>query len=144
MKTILTFLALLTTIVSQAQLAGDVDLSFSPNNSGIPFSTDGYSKVVGVEVINNSVYYALSGDHGLPKIRKYNLEGNEDESWYNNQMLTWGSLFSTFCLEPEKDSNGNYTGGFFISGRNTANTMVNQGVRFLNNVNVFVLSYSAI
>ena len=135
MKQILTFLALLATIVSQAQLAGDVDMSFSPNNNGFPFLTDGYSKVVGVEVINNSVYYALSGENGLPKIRKYNLEGNEDENWYNNQMSTWGTLFSTFCLEPERDSDGNYTGKFFISGRNTANAMVNQGVRFLNKIN---------
>lgn len=135
MKQILTFLAFLATTISQAQLAGDIDLSFSPNSSGFPFSTDGYSKVVAVEVIDNSVYYALSGGIGLPKIRKYNLEGNEDESWYNNQVSTWGSLFSTVSLEPERDFNGNYTGKFFVSGRNTANTMVNQGVRFLNKIN---------
>ncbi len=122
-------------ISSIAQLAGGIDTTFAPNNNGVPFSTSGYYRAVGVEIVGNSVYYALSGEPGLPKIRKYDFQGNEDEAWYSNQMSTWGTQFATTYLEPEKDINGNYTGEFFICGRNSYNSMVNQGVRFLNKIN---------
>jgi len=135
MKQILTFLALLATVVSQAQLAGAVDTTFAPNNDGVPFSTSGYYRAVGVEVIDNSVYYAYACITGYPAIRKYDFQGNEDQEWYTNQMTTWGAQFATNSLEPEKDSDGNYTGKFFICGRNSSNSMVSQGVRFLNKIN---------
>lgn len=127
---------LLAAVVSQAQYpAGAVDTTFILNNDGVPLSTNGYYKAAGVEVVGNSVYYAFSTSPGLPAIRKYDFQGNEDESWYVNQMSTWGTQFATVCLETEKDATGNYTGGFFISGRNSFNSMVNQGVRFLNKIN---------
>jgi hypothetical protein len=72
-------------ISSYAQLAGSVDTTFSPNNAGIPFSTTGNLKSMGVEVIGNSVYYAFQTEPGYPKIRKYDFNGNEDQNWYNNQ-----------------------------------------------------------
>lgn len=123
-------------VVSQAQYpAGAVDTTFTLNNDGVPLSTNGYFRAVGVEVVGNSVYYAFSTNPGLPAIRKYDFQGNEDESWYTNQMSTWGTQFATLCLESEKDAAGNYTGGFFISGRNSFNSMVNQGVRFINKIN---------
>ena len=122
-------------ISSFAQYAGSIDTTFAPNNNGVPFSPSGYYRAVGVEVVGNSVYYALTGEPGLPKIRKYDFQGNEDESWYSNQMSTWGTQFATTCLETEKDINGNYTGEFFVCGRNSYNSMVNQGVRFLNKIN---------
>lgn len=122
-------------ISSIAQFAGGVDTTFAPNNNGVPFSTTGYYRVSGVEIVGNSVYYAFAGEPGFPKVRKYDFQGNEDESWYSNQMSTWGTQFATTCLEPEKDINGNYTGEFFICGRNSYNSMVNQGVRFLNKIN---------
>ena len=122
-------------ISSFAQLAGSIDTTFTPNNNGTPFSTSGYYKAMGVEVIGNSVYYALQCEPGYPKIRKYDFQGNEDESWYSNQMSTWNTQFATTYLEPEKDQSGNYTGKFFICGRNSFNSMVNQGVRFLNKIN---------
>jgi len=127
---------LLTIAVSQAQYpAGAVDTTFTLNNDGVPLSTNGYYKATGVEVVGNSVYYAFSTNPGSPAIRKYDFQGNEDENWYTNQMSTWGAQFATFCLEPEKDATGNYTGKFFISGRNSAGSMINQGVRFLNKIN---------
>jgi len=122
-------------ISSYAQLAGSVDTTFSPNNAGIPFSTTGSLKSMGVEVIGNSVYYAFQTEPGYPKIRKYDFNGNEDQNWYNNQMSTWPSQFATMYFEPERDNSGNYTGEFFISGRNSYNSQVNQGVRFLNKIN---------
>jgi hypothetical protein len=122
-------------ISSFAQFAGSVDTTFAPNNNGVPFSTSGYYKAAGVEVIGNSVYYALQCEPGYPKIRKYDFQGNEDVNWYNNQMSTWNTQFATTYLEPEKDTDGNYTGKFFICGRNSYNSMVNQGVRFLNKIN---------
>ena len=130
MKHILTFLSVLITLISQAQLAGTVDTTFLPNQT-----TYGYYKAVGVEVIENSVYYAYSTPSGQPVIRKYDLEGNEDEIWYNNQMSTWGTQFATVYLEPEKNSDGDYTGEFFVCGRNSSNYLVNQGVRFINKIN---------
>jgi hypothetical protein len=136
MKHLFTILMLLTIAVSQAQYpAGAVDTTFTLNNDGVPLSTNGYYRAAGVEVVGNSVYYAFSTSPGLPAIRKFDFQGNEDESWYTNQMSTWGAQFATFCLEPEKDATGNYTGEFFISGRNSFNSMVNQGVRFLNKIN---------
>ncbi len=102
-------------ISSFAQFAGSVDTTFAPNNNGVPFSTSGYYKAMGVEVIGNSVYYALQCEPGYPKIRKYDFQGNEDLDWYNNQMSTWNTQFATTFLETEKDINGNYTGEFFIS-----------------------------
>lgn len=122
-------------ISSFAQYAGSVDTTFAPNNNGVPFSTSGHYRSMGVEVIGNSVYYALQCEPGYPKIRKYDFQGNEDLDWYNNQMSTWNTQFATTFLETEKDINGNYTGEFFISGRNSYNSMVNQGVRFLNKIN---------
>lgn len=122
-------------ISSIAQLAGGVDTTFAPNNNGIPFSTSGYYRSMGVEVVGNSVYYAFSSEPGFPKIRKYDFQGNEDESWYSNQMSTWSTQFATTCLEPEKNQNGDYTGEFFIGGRNSYNSMSSQGVRFLNKIN---------
>jgi len=136
MKHLFAILMLLATVVGQAQyLAGAVDTTFILNNDGVPFSTNGYLRAMGVEVVGNSVYYAFATSPGLPAIRKYDFQGNEDESWYTNQMSTWGAQFATVCLETEKDATGNYTGGFFISGRNSFNSMVNQGVRFLNKIN---------
>lgn len=136
MKHLFAILMLLATAVGQAQyLAGAVDTTFILNNDGVPLSTNGYFRAVGVEVVGNSVYYAFSTSPGLPTIRKYDFQGNEDETWYTNQMSTWGTQFATFALEPEKDADGNYTGSFFICGRNSFNSMVNQGVRFLNKIN---------
>jgi hypothetical protein len=136
MKHLFTILMLLTIAVSQAQyLAGAVDTTFILNNDGVPLSTNGYHRVTGVEVVGNSVYYAFSTNPGSPAVRKFDFQGNEDESWYTNQMSTWGAQFATFSLEPEKDATGNYTGEFFICGRNSFNSMVNQGVRFLNKIN---------
>jgi hypothetical protein len=136
MKHLFTILMLLTIAVSQAQYpAGAVDTTFILNNDGVPLSTNGYFRAMGVEVVGNSVYYAFSTSLGLPALRKFDFQGNEDESWYTNQVSTWGAQFATFCLEPEKDATGNYTGEFFISGRNSAGSMVNQGVRFLNKIN---------
>ena len=136
MKHLFAILMLMATVVGQAQyLAGAVDTTFTLNNDGVPLSTNGYYRAMGVEVVGNSVYYAFSTSPGLPAIRKFDFQGNEDESWYTNQMSTWGAQFATFCLEPEKDATGNYTGEFFICGRNSFNSMVNQGVRFLNKIN---------
>ena len=136
MKHLFAILMLMATVVGQAQyLAGVVDTTFILNNDGVPLSTNGYFRAVGVEVVGNSVYYAFSTSPGLPAIRKYDFQGNEDETWYSNQMSTWGTQFATFALEPEKDADGNYTGSFFICGRNSFNSMVNQGVRFLNKIN---------
>jgi len=136
MKHLFAILMLLATVVSQAQyLAGAVDTTFTLNNDGVPLSANGYYRAMGVEVVGNSVYYAFSTSPGLPAVRKFDFQGNEDESWYTNQMSTWGAQFATFCLEPEKDVTGNYTGAFFICGRNSFNSMVNQGVRFLNKIN---------
>jgi hypothetical protein len=132
---LLTTFAICLGISSFSQFAGQIDTTFNPNNSGIPFSTSGYYRAVGVEVVGNSVYYAFSGAPNCPKIRKYDFDGNEDLSWYSNQMSTWGTQFATTYLEPEKDINGNYTGEFFVCGRNSFNSMVNQGVRFLNKIN---------
>ena len=136
MKHLFAILMLMATVVGQAQyLAGAVDTTFILNNDGVPFSTNSYLRAMGVEVVGNSVYYAFATSPGVPAIRKYDFQGNEDESWYANQMSTWGTQFATVCLESEKDAAGNYTGGFFISGRNSFNSMVNQGVRFLNKIN---------
>ena len=136
MKHLFAILMLMATVVGQAQyLAGAVDTTFILNNDGVPLSTNGYFRAVGVEVVGNSVYYAFATSPRLPAIRKYDFQGNEDESWYANQMSTWGTQFATVCLETEKDAAGNYTGGFFISGRNSSNSMVDQGVRFLNKIN---------
>ena len=136
MKHLFAILMLLATVVSQAQyLAGAVDTTFTLNNDGVPLSANGYYRAAGVEVVGNSVYYAFSTSPGLPALRKFDFQGNEDESWYTNQMSTWGAQFATLCLEPEKDATGNYTGEFFICGRNSFNSMVNQGVRFLNKIN---------
>ena len=136
MKHLFAILMLMATVVGQAQyLAGAVDTTFTLNNDGVPLSANGYYKATGVEVVGNSVYYAFSTSPGLPAIRKYDFQGNEDESWYVNQMSTWGAQFATVCLETEKDATGNYTGGFFICGRNSFNSMVNQGVRFINKIN---------
>lgn len=135
MKQILTLLMFAISIVTQAQLAGAVDTTFAPNNDGVAFSTAGYFGAKGVEVVGNSVYYAYAASHGLPAIRKYDFNGNEDQEWYANQMATWGTQFATIKLEPERDANGNYTGEFFICGRNSSNSMVNQGVRFINKIN---------
>jgi len=136
MKHLFAILMLLATVVSQAQyLAGAVDTTFTLNNDGVPLSANGYYRAMGVEVVGNSVYYAFSTSPGLPAVRKFDFQGNEDESWYTNQMSTWGAQFATFCLEPEKDATGNYTGAFFICGRNSFNSMVDQGVRFINKIN---------
>lgn len=135
MKQILTLLMFTISIVTQAQLAGAVDTTFAPNNDGVAFSTAGYFGAKGVEVIGNSVYYAYATSPGLPAIRKYDFNGNEDQEWYANQMATWGAQFATVKLEPERSTNGDYTGKFFICGRNSFNSMVNQGVRFLNKIN---------
>ena len=132
---LLTTFAICLGISSFSQFAGQIDTTFNPNNNGVPFSTNGYFRAVGVEVVGNSVYYAFTGEPNCPKIRKYDFDGNEDLSWYSNQMSTWGTQFATTYLEPEKDINGNYTGEFFVCGRNSFNSMVNQGVRFLNKIN---------
>lgn len=135
MKQIFTFLMFTISIVTQAQLAGAVDTTFAPNNDGVAFSTAGYFGAKGVEVIGNSVYYAYATSPDLPAIRKYDLNGNEDQEWYANQMATWGAQFATIKFEPERNTNGDYTGEFFICGRNSFNSMVNQGVRFINKIN---------
>jgi hypothetical protein len=89
MKHLFAILMLMTTVVGQAQyLAGAVDTTFTLNNDGVPLSTNGYYRAAGVEVVGNSVYYAFSTSPGLPAIRKYDFQGNEDESWYTNQMST--------------------------------------------------------
>ena len=130
MKTFFTLLATLATIVSQAQFAGAVDTTFAPNAT-----TNGYHKAVAVEIVGDNVYYAYSTPSGQPVIRKYDFQGNEDESWYTNQMTTWGTQFATFTMEPERSLDGSYTGKFFVCGRNSSNYLVNQGVRFLNKIN---------
>ena len=136
MKHLFAILMLLATVVGQAQyLAGAVDTTFILNNDGVPLSTNGYLRAMGVEVVGNSVYYAFATSPGVPAIRKYDFQGNEDETWYTNQMSTWGTQFATTYLEPEKDATGNYTGSFFICGRNSFNSMADQGVRFLNKIN---------
>lgn len=131
MKQILTFLMFTISIVTQAQLAGTVDTTFAANSEGVA----NYYAARGVEVIGNSVYYAYATSPGAPAIRKYDFNGNEDESWYANQMATWGAQFATIKMEPERNSNGDYTGKLFICGRNSFNSMVNQGVRFVNKIN---------
>jgi hypothetical protein len=131
MKQILTFLMITIGIVAQAQLAGTVDTTFVANSEGVA----NYHAARGVEVIGNSVYYAYATSPGVPAIKKYDLDGNEDESWSANQMATWGAQFATIKMEPERSSNGDYTGKLFICGRNSFNSMVNQGVRFLNKIN---------
>lgn len=130
MKQVLTFFFVFVALISNAQLAGTIDTTFTPNQT-----TYGYHKSVGVEVIENSVYYAYSTPSGQPVVRKYDLQGNEDDVWYNNQMSTWGTQFATVSMEPEKNSDGDYTGKFFVCGRNSSNYLVNQGVRFLNKIN---------
>ena len=42
-------------ISSFAQFAGSVDTTFAPNNNGVPFSTSGHYRAMGVEIIDNSV-----------------------------------------------------------------------------------------
>ena len=132
---LMTTFAVCLGISSFSQFAGQIDTTFNPNNNGVPFSVNGYFRSVGVEVVGNSVYYALTGEPGCPKIRKYDFDGNEDLNWYSNQMSTWGTQFATTCLEVEKNVNGELTGEFFVAGRNSYNSMVNQGVRFLNKIN---------
>lgn len=130
MKQITLLLMLAIGIATQAQFAGVVDTTFAPNQT-----TNGYYKAVGVEVVGNNVYYAYSTPPGQPVVRKYDFSGNEDQSWYANQMSTWGTQFATIGMEPERSSDGSYTGKFFVCGRNSFNSLVNQGVRFLNKVN---------
>ena len=134
-RLVMTTLALCLGISSFGQLAGSIDTTFLPNNGGVPFSTNGNFKTQGVEVVGNSVYYAYQTEPGYPKIRKYDFSGNEDQSFFNNQMATWPGQFATVCMETEKNESGEPTGEFFISGRNSFNWGVNQGVRFLNKVN---------
>ena len=94
---------------SDAQYAGVVDTTFRPNANGVPFNqllNPGYVKVNGVEIIDDSIYYAFSTSiGGVSKIKKYDLHGNEDINYLNNQLSTWQNGFSTICIEPELDSN---------------------------------------
>jgi hypothetical protein len=120
---------------SDAQYAGVVDTTFRPNANGVPFNpilNPGYLKVNGVEIIDDSIYYAFSTSiGGVSKIKKYDLRGNEDINYLNNQLSTWQNGFSTICIEPELDFSGTPTKSIFIGGRNSFGT---SGIRLINKV----------
>jgi hypothetical protein len=114
-----------------AQYAASLDTTFQPNLNGIPFSAAGYVNCAGIEVVDGSVYAGFSAMNNVPKIRKFDLLGNEDATYMANHMSTWSKNYSTCYIEPERTPDGKPNGCFFVGGRSTANEA---GIRLVSKV----------
>jgi hypothetical protein len=130
-KGFLIIAALLLNSIIFGQYAASLDTTFQPNLNGVPFASAGYVNCAGIEVANGSIYAAFSASESIPKIRKYDLFGNEDATYMSNHMSTWSKNFATCYIEPERNTDGKANGCFFVGGRSTANET---GVRLVNKV----------